>query len=563
MRPLQPEITTFRSTVGNGTDYYFFYGPNLEDVIAQYRQATGPAPLFPEWAYGFWQCREHYASSKELVDAITGYRKRSIPVDLVVQDWQYWGFHGWGAYEWDASRYPDPARLIQDLHDLNVRFMISVWPNPSGPVHQALAAIPHGLIGSSTVYDATNPEARKIRWSYLQKAFFDIGTDAWWQDAAEPMDDGNGMQDQDVFPGSGNFYRDSFPLFHSECIYDGQRQANPGKRVVNLTRSAYLGQQRYGTCSWSGDIAGDWATFRRQIPAGLNFCMTGLPYWTTDTAGFFHPNGQYKSEDYNELLVRWFQFSTFCPILRVHGYLTHTEFWNFLPETQTQLTAYDEFRHRLLPYTYSMAWRVTNAGSTLMRALPLDFRIDAKACAIPDEYMFGTAMLVSPVTEPKAASRTVYLPMGTSWYDFWNGTKSEGGQDVQAPAPLAQIPLHVPAGSLLPLGPLVQYAGEKPADPIELRVYPGKDGHLDLYEDEGDSYRYEQGVRAIIPLGWDEKAQTLTLGARQGDFPGMLHERTFLIIRVKAGHGIGLGETQKADVVIHYDGTAQTVSLKE
>jgi alpha-D-xyloside xylohydrolase len=302
-------------------------------------------------------------------------------------------------------------------------------------------------------------------------------------------------------------------------------------------------------------------TFGRQIPAGLNFCMTGLPYWTTDTAGFFHPGGQYQSEDYNELLVRWFQFSTFCPILRVHGYGTHTEFWNYLPRTQTQLTAYDDFRHRLLPYTYSMAWQVTNAGSTLMRALPLDFRIDAKACSISDEYMFGAAFLVSPVTEPKATTRTVYLPQGSGWYDFWTGQKSQGGQEVQAATPLAQIPLHIREGSILPLGPVVQYAGEKPADPIELRVYPGQDGHFDLYEDEGDSYRYEQGARAIIPLTWDEKAQTLTLGGRRGSFPGMLKERTFRVIRVKAGHGVGLDETEKADATIHYDGTSQAVPL--
>ena len=559
-RPLQPDITTFRSPVGNGTDYYFFYGPNLEDVIAQYRQATGPAPLFPEWAYGFWQCREHYATSAELLGAITECRKRNIPVDLIVQDWQYWGNHGWGAYEWDTSRYPDPPKLIQELHDLHSRFMISVWPNPSGPVHNALAAIPHGILVAH-VYDPTNPEARKIRWSFLQKAFFDIGTDAWWQDAAEPMDDGNGMAGRDTFLGSGDFYRDSYPLFHSECIYDGQRQANPDKRVVNLTRSAYLGQQRYGTCTWSGDVAGDWATFRRQIPAGLNFCMTGIPYWTTDTAGFFHPRDQYKSPDYNELLVRWFQFSTFCPILRVHGYQTHTEFWNYLPETQAQLLAYDQFRYRLLPYTYSMAWQVTSAGSTLMRALPLEFQNDAQACAISDEYMFGSALLVSPVTTPKATTRKVYLPSGASWYDFWTGAKSDGGQSVDVPTPLGQVPLAVRAGSILPLGPVVQYAGEKPADPIELRVFTGVDGHLDLYEDEGDSDRYEQGVHAVIPLSWDQKARTLTLGNRQGTFPGMLQKRTFHIVRVKAGHGIGLGETENADATILYDGSQQTVPL--
>ncbi len=558
-QPWDPAHSTFRSSVGDGVNYWFFYGPDLEDVIAGYREATGAAPLWPEWAYGYWQCRERYSSQQQILATVAEFRKRQLPIDLLVQDWQYWGHYGWGAAAWDEKNYPDPKAMVDQLHQLHCKFMLSVWPNPAGALHDALTKI-HGLI-DGTLYDPTNPAARATRWQFLQKAFFDLGTDAWWQDADEPMDGGGkNMDGRQTFLGTGNRYQNAYPLFHNEGVYTGQRAADSAKRVVILSRSAYLGQQRYGAGIWSGDVAGTWDSLRRQIPAGLNFCLTGQPYWTTDCGGFYHPKGQYQSADYNELLTRWYQFSTFCPILRIHGNGTETEIWKWLPETQQNLQAYDEFRHRLLPYTYSVAWQVTNGGSTMMRALPLDFRTDPQACAVSDQYMFGPSFLVSPVDQPAATSRQVYLPAHTHWIDFWTGVPAEGGRTLGVAAPLGQIPLAVRAGSILPLGPLVQYAGEKPADPIELRVYRGADGAFTLYEDEGDSYNYEKGAYAEIPLNWNEASQTLTIGERKGSFPGMLSKRVFNIVWVSPNHGVGLQTLDKPDVALRYEG--QRISLK-
>jgi alpha-D-xyloside xylohydrolase len=552
-RPLG-DTTTFRSEVGDAIDYYFFYGPTADEIIADYRQATGSAPLFPEAAYGFWQCRERYSSQQQMLSAADEFRARSIPVDYIVQDWQYWGNHGWGAYEWDLKAYPDPTNMIAELHTNHFKYMISVWSNPSGIVGKALQAMPHGLIPRSQWMDVYNPAVRNLRWKYMDQAFFSIGADAWWQDATEPGDDGNSLNDVNLYTGSANRVRDSYPLFASEATYEGQRGTDAGKRVVILSRSAYLGQQRYAAAAWSGDIRGDWTTFARQIRGGLNFSITGLPYWTTDTGGFFHPRDQYKSADYNELLTRWFQWSTFCPILRIHGNGTSTEMWNWLPETQTNLLAFDELRYRLLPYNYSVAWQVTSAGYTPMRALMMDFPDDPNVLPIGDEYMFGNAFLVCPVTTPQATSRAVYLPAGTAWVNFWTGESLPGGQTITTPAPVNLMPLFVRSGSIVPLGPVMQYAGEKPADPLELRVYRGANGQFTLYEDEGNNYNYEQGKYATIPFAWDDAQQTLTIGKRTGDFEGMLKDRTFKVVFVSPDHGVGRSAEPSADVVVHYSG---------
>lgn len=554
------DATVFRSTQGDLIDYTVFYGPDFERVIAGYREATGAAPLLPRWAYGFWQCRERYSSSQEILDAVDGYRGRHIPMDLIVQDWQYWGKYGWGSYQWDENFYPDPKALIQGLHDRHAKFMISVWPNPHGKAGDAIKAA-KGFINGG-YYDASNPDIRALRWKFLNEGFFSIGTDAWWQDAAEPGDDGNAMEDSMTFLGAGNLWRNAYPLFHSQCLYEGQRATDPGKRVCNLTRSAFLGQQRYGTVVWSGDIAGDWITFRRQIPAGLNFCMAGIPYWTTDTGGFFR-RGNQDDPDLNERLARWFEWSTFCPILRIHGYKTKTEFWNWLPETQRILAEYDTFRYRMLPYNYSVAWQVTSAGSTIMRALPFDFREDGKALSIDDEYLFGPSLLVAPVTTPKTDHRDIYLPKrggGTDWTDFWTGEKQQGGSTIRVASPAGQIPLFVKAGSIFPLGPEMEWNDQKPCDPIELRIYPGADAEFTLYEDEGDGYRYEQGAHATIPLSWNDKEGRLTLGKRNGDFPGMPRKHTFRAVLVAPGQGIGMKETKGARQ-IEYDGETVSISL--
>jgi alpha-D-xyloside xylohydrolase len=548
--------TTFHSDFGDGVDYVVFQGPALDDVIAAYREATGAAPLWPKWAYGFWQCRERYSSQKELVDTAAEFRRRQIPMDLIVQDWQYWGKHGWGAYEWDESHYPNPSELITNLHGMNVKLMISVWCNPQGKTQADLKS--RNMIVNSWI-DVFSPLGRDIRWKHLNEAFASIGMDAWWGDATEPGDPGTELLGRKVSLGLADQFTSAYPLFASQSIYDGQRATVPEKRAVIFTRSAFSGVQRYGAAAWSGDINGDWKTFKRQIPAGLNFCLAGVPYWTTDCAGFFRPPNQYQSTDFNELLVRWFQWSTFCPILRVHGYGTRTEMWHWLPGTQTNLLAYDQLRYRMLPYNYSQAWDVTSRGGTIMRALGMDFPTDPKAWNIGHEYMFGPAFLVAPVTEAQATKWNVYLPAGPGWINFWTGERMAGGQDAQTDAPLERLPLFVKAGSIVPLGPDLQYASEKPADPIELRVYRGADGRFTLYEDEGDNYNYEKGKHATIPISWNEAKNTLEIGRRDGKFPGMLQERTFHVVWVSPAHGAGAALTQQPDAVVHYKGKALTV----
>ncbi len=357
-RPLG-NTTTFRSEVGDAIDYYFFYGPTADEIIAGYRQATGDAPLFPKAAYGFWQCRERYSSQTQILEAASEFRARQIPVDFIVQDWRYWGNHGWGAYEWDLGHYPDPTNMLAQLRAQHFKYMISVWSNPQGIVGQTLAAMPHGLIQGTPWMDVFNPAVRSVRWKFMNQAFFSIGSDGFWQDATEPGDDGNSVSGVQCYPGSANRVRNAYALFASEATYEGWRAAESSKRVVILTRNAYPGEQRYASAVWSGDVSGDWLTFARQIRAGLNYSITGLPYWTTDTGGFFHPHNQYASPEYNELLTRWFEWSTFCPILRIHGYQTATEIWHWLPETQANLIAFDELRYRMLPYNYSVAWKVT------------------------------------------------------------------------------------------------------------------------------------------------------------------------------------------------------------
>jgi alpha-D-xyloside xylohydrolase len=552
--------STFRSEVGNKISYYFMYGPSLDKVVAGYRVLTGTAPLFPKWAYGFWQCREHYASQQETLDAAEGFRSRHIPVDLIVQDWQYWGKWGWGAYQFDPTAYPDPAGMIQKLHQLNFHYMISVWADPKGETLDDLARH-HGVIDDTGYVNEFYSEARSIRWQYLKKYMFDLGVDAWWQDGEEA----NGkVRNYKVYVDnlgyvSGNAYTYYYPQVANEGIYEGQRAADPTKRVVQLGKSATIGFQRYAAVTWSGDVHGNWQAFSQQIPAGLNLSVGGMSYWTTDTGGFFRPEDQYTSEEYNRLLVRWFQYSTFCPILRIHGYKTETEMWKW-PLSYKYLLMYDNFRYRMLPYIYSEAWQVTDRNGTMMRPLVMDFPGDRNVDDIGDEYMFGPAFLVAPVTNSDDR-RQVYLPKAAGWTDFWTGQPVTGGQQRIVTAPLQEIPLYVRAGSILPLGPTMEYATEKPEDPIELRVYPGANGSFVFYEDENDNYDYEKGVYATIPIRWDEASQTLTIGPRSGEFPGMRKDRTFVVVIVRPGHGTGMDMTAQPDQVVSYRGEAETVHV--
>jgi alpha-D-xyloside xylohydrolase len=409
------------------------------------------------------------------------------------------------------------------------------------------------------VYDATNPDARAYYWNLMDKALFQIGADAWWLDTTEPETEGREeslMLNNKLSIGSGARYANIFPLMTTAAVYDGQRKASDRKRVFILSRSAFAGAQRNAVTVWSGDILSDFETYKRQIPAGLNFSLSGIPYWTTDIGGFFVGNP--NDPAYRELFVRWFQYGTFCPIFRVHGTRTtnQNELWSYGPEAQSILTKFDRLRYELMPYIYSVAWMTANQSYTPMRPLVMDFRSDVRAQNIGDQFLFGPA---NPVTEPGATTRHLYLPK-TKWYDFWSGHAAVGGESIDAPATLDRLPLYVRAGSIVPMGPDVEYAAEKPADPIELRVYRGADGSFTLYEDENDNYDYEKGAYATIPIHWDDAARSLTIGERTGQFPGMLGSRTFHVVFVGEGHGVGIGQTAQPDKVVQYSGKPVTIA---
>jgi alpha-D-xyloside xylohydrolase len=546
------DTTTLRSEVGAAIDYYFFYGPELNQVIADYRQLTGEAPLFPKWAYGYWQCRERYHSQQEILETAAEFRKRKIPVDVLVQDWQYWGKYGWNAMKFDEDHYPQPKEMLSELHADDLHMMISIWSKfgEDTDVYKRMRARGF-LISGEPWTDFFNPAAQSAFWSELQKGIFQDGMDGWWMDASEPEFDA--LHGKETFLGSGDAVRNAYPLFVTKAIYEGQRSTTESKRVVILTRSAFAGQQRNAAASWSGDISANWVTLRRQIPAGLSFSMSGLPYWTTDIGGFFRPKDQYTSDAYHELLIRWFQFGTFCPIFRVHGYQSNAELWNYGPEVERILNEYDELRYRLLPYIYSAAWGVTQRGETLMRALPLEFSSDPKAQMVSDQFLFGPSLLINPITSERATHRTVYLPAGSDWVDFWTGMRSTGAQTITTEAPLERIPIYVKAGSIIAFGPPVQSSASK-ADPLDLRIYSGADADFTLYEDEGDNYNYEHGAYSVIPIHWDNKAETLRIGDRQGSFPGMLEHRNFRVWRVSAGHGTMIVPTENPDAKVEFDG---------
>ena len=559
VRPPQG-TTTFRSEVGQAIDYYFFYGPDLNRVISDYRSLTGEAPLFPKWAYGYWQCRERYHSQQEILDTAAEFRRRKLPVDALVQDWQYWGKYGWNAMKFDEDHYPRPKELLDQLHSLDLHLMVSVWSRfgEDTDVYKRMAA--HSFLIPGTPWmDFFNPDAQTAFWTEANGGIFKDGMDAWWMDASEPEFDV--LKGKSTFLGSGESVRNAYPLYVTKAIYEGQRATTDRKRVVILTRSAFAGQQRNAAASWSGDITGDWPTLRRQIAAGLSFSMAGMPYWTTDIGGFFRPADQYSSDEYHELLIRWFEYGTFCPIFRVHGYQSNAELWNYGPQVESILTQFDELRYRLIPYIYSAAWGVTSRGETLMRAIPLEFTSDPGGREIQDEFLFGPALLINPIAQKGATQRSVYLPAASDWVDFWTGKRFHGGHTITADAPLDRIPIYAKSGSMVAFGPRIQSASAK-ADPIELRVYSGMDADLSFYEDEGDSYNYEHGAFSLIPIHWDNESETITVGDRKGSFPGMLDHRTFRIVIVREGNGIGIGSTPLPDASIDYDGTAASIQIR-
>jgi len=594
--PVADRTTSLWSEVGDGVDYTFVQGPSLDRVIAGYRQLTGEAPMMPRWAFGLWQSRERYRTQKESLDVVAGFRARHIPFDNIVQDWQYWPPGTWGSHEFDTTRFEDPTGWIRALHEQHAHVMISVWPRfyPGTANFEALKAA--GLLYKSnlteglrdflhnvfTVYDAFNPEARRLYWSQINQQLFSRGIDAWWMDSSEPemvqgpfvsiaaQVQGNETHMNPTSAGSGARVLNAFPLVNSEAIYEGQRAAAPDQRVFELTRSGFAGQQRYATASWSGDITSTWTAMRKQIPAGLGFALSGVPYWTLDCGGFVVPSRYVVKptpedlDEWRELNTRWFEYATFLPILRVHGQAPRREMWEFggdaSPAYQAQLK-FDRLRYRLLPYLYSLAGAVTQRSGTILRPLVMDFGADARARDIGDEYMFGPALLVSPVVTYKARARDVYLPTTAGgWYSLWTGAAAPAGS-MSAPAPFDAIPVYVRAGSIVPFGPELQYTNEKPADPITVFVYTGADGVFTLYEDDGASYGYEHGMFARIELRWDEARRTLTIGERQGSFPGMLEHRTLRVVFVSPHRLVPFSFQPAIDKTVRYDGRTIEIPL--
>ena len=563
----------FQSQAGKGVNYYFMYGPSLNRVVAEYREETGTVPMLPRWAFGFWQSRERYSSQKQLLHVASEFREKKIPVDVMVQDWRYWGKYGWNAMRFDRKYYPHPAQMISDLHREHLHFAISVWAKFGNQTeviqqfrkehyllrHNAENAEPGETAGEDSWVDMFNPGADKLFWADMNKRLFKDGVDAWWLDASEP--EGDPLRTSSTYLGPGVFVRNAYPLYETTAVSAGQRSTDPNKRVAILTRSAFAGQQRIGTISWSGDISGNWLTLRRQIPDALSFSMSGFPYWTSDTGGFFRPADQYTSKAYHQLLIRWFEFSTFCPIFRVHGWESKTAIWNYGSTTEKTILKFDKLRYRLLPYIYSTDWDVTSQGRSIIDALPFEYPHQLALRDVSHEFLFGKSLLVSPVTRKNATSRRVTLPAGDGWTNFWTGQLLQGGHVITAQAPLDQIPVFVKQGSILVLGPVIQSTAE-PENPMDIRIYPGRDASFQLYEDAGSGYGYQHGEYSIIPMHWNNRHDTLVIGQRKGSFPGMRRSYSFRIEMVRPGHGVGSHVDLHPGAVVNYVGQRIEVPIK-
>jgi alpha-D-xyloside xylohydrolase len=582
---------SFYSEIGNHINYYFIYGSSADEVISGYRKITGKVPIMPKWAMGLWQSRERYVSQEQLLSIVREFRQRKIPLDNIVLDWQYWKPDKWGSHDFDSTRFPDPVGMVKELHnELNAKIMISVWPkfypgtrhfeemNQKGFLYQRnLKKGTKDWIGyNSTFYDAFNPEARKLFWEQIDTKLNRIGIDAWWMDATEPdMESNNSIEERKLLMsptalGPGSQYFNAYSLLNSKVVYEGLRESDPDKRVFILTRSAFAGQQRYASATWSGDVASRWDDLKLQIPAGLNFCISGIPYWTHDIGGFaverrFEKATGENLAEWRELMTRWFQFGAFCPLFRVHGQFPYREIFNVAPENSVEYKSmlyYDKLRYSLMPYIYTLAGKAYHDDYTIMRALVMDFADDVNVPDIGDEYMFGPYFLVCPVYEYKARSRKVYLPSTTGWYDFYTGKFIDGGQTLDYPAPLEKMPLFVMEGSIIPIGPEIQYTDEKIADPVTLYVYAGKDGYFELYEDENVNYNYEKGRFSTIPFSYDNETRTLTIGETKGSYSGMPEKRTIKVVFITRDRQKKYDAGISYDQLIIYDGGKQTVRLK-
>lgn len=583
----------------NEINYYFVYGDNMDEVVSGYRTLTGKSPIMPKWAMGYWQSREKYNTKEEVLSTLKEFRKRRIPIDNIVIDWLHWKQDAWGSHEFDPERFPDPKGMVHSIHSMNGRVMISVWPkfyvttehykefDEKGWMYRQAVKdsirdwVGPGYLGS--FYDAYDADARKLFWKQIQDHYYPLGIDAWWMDASEPnVRDCTDIQYRKDLSGptalgpSAKFFN-TYALMNAEAIYDGQRGIEPDKRVFLLTRSGFAGLQRYSTATWSGDIATRWEDMKAQISAGLNFAVSGIPYWTMDIGGFCvenryvagqqelnrtgRENADYK--EWRELNARWYQFGAFCPLFRAHGQYPFREVWNIAPEGHpcyNSIVYYTKLRYNMMPYIYSLAGMTHFNDYTIMRPLVMDFTADASVNDVGDQFMFGPALMVAPVYEYGARTREMYFPAGCGWYDFYTGTYVEGGRKLTVAAPYERIPLYVRAGAIIPFGPDMQYSDEKQAEEITLFVYAGQDGAFTLYEDEGVNYNYEKGKYAAIPLVYNDAEGTLTIGDRTGEYSGMLEERIFNVVKV------GKDKVQAFDLkakgaVVKYNGKAQRVKL--
>ena len=600
------EGMSFTSEAGQGIDYYFMYGGSADGVIAQMRHLTGDVPMFPLWTYGYWQSKERYKTAAETESIVDQYRALQVPLDGIIQDWQYWGSNYlWNAMDFLSEDFATGPQLIKNVHAKHAHFMISIWASFGPQTQQFRELNEKGLLlpfetwpqsgishiwppvmkypSGVKVYDAFSPEARAIYWKYL-KTLYDYGCDAWWMDSTDP--DFFNPRESDyahkVYGGTWRSQRNAFPLETVRGIYQAQRKeansqqptANSQKRVFIMTRSSFAGQQHYGSNMWSGDVNSSWDMLRKQVPAGLSFSLTGNPNFNTDIGGFFcgsyntqGPASAPKNPQFQELYVRWMQYGLFCPVFRSHGADAPREIWQFGKKGEPVYDAIEKMirlRYRLLPYLYSTAWQVTSNNDSYMRPLFSDFASDKKVWNMTDEFMFGRCILAAPIVDPQYTEEKIirtdamtgwdrqdvrskkddgrsvdwtatksavkYLPKGATWYDFWTNKAYKGGRSITLETTFDRVPMFVRAGSILPLGPEMQYVGEKAWDNLELRVYPGADGRFVLYEDEGDNYNYEKGAYSTITLQWNDKKHTLTIGARKGEYPGMLQSRAFTVV---------------------------------
>ncbi|MCU0454673.1 MAG: DUF5110 domain-containing protein [Bacteroidales bacterium] len=583
------------SEVGDQIDYWFIAGDCMDDVISGYRTVTGKAPVMPKWAMGYWQSRERYKTQDELLSVVKEYRERNIPLDNIVLDWSYWPVDSWGSHDFDPKFFPDPEGMVDEVHRLNSHIMISVWPkfylttehfrefdSRGWMYRQAIKDsirdwIGKGYIGS--FYDAYSEGARDLFWKQIHDKLYTKGFDAWWMDASEPDILSNASieyRKQLMTPtalGPSAKYFNAYALMNAMTIYDNQRKADPDKRVFLLTRSGFAGLQRYSTATWSGDIGTRWEDMKAQIPAGLNFALSGIPYWTFDIGGFCVENrytrareGSEDLEEWRELNTRWFQFGSFCPLFRSHGQYPLREVFNISPEghpAYNSMVYYDKLRYRLMPYIYSLAGFTYLKDYTIMRAMVMDFAGDQEVKNVGDQYMFGPSLLVAPVYKYKARTREVCLPSKCGWFDLYSGKYYPGGQRVTVDAPYERMPLFVKEGSVIPVGPEIQYADEKPADPLTLWVYTGRDCTFTLYEDEGVNYNYEKGKYSTIKFVYDNLNGELTICGRNGEFEGMLRERVFNIVWVSRDKPVPLNFNATVNDQVRYVGNEIIIRSKK